>query len=710
MKIKRITAHILSLVIIAGVCMLAFRVNPKFYVRIIETLRDIKSSTVCYFYNFIGKEKIPPSSVTEYSSLPYSPVFSVPFTWVEFKVKWMEYWGKFASKDNVIDYLIAIVKRTSDASRFLILFMPILLAVVLLRRMRGEVINNDYNKDTLPLKIYKRFLYYPSLNMRKSVSYYIDFIKDNLIYLKLLLFVLAVILNGAVIIGETIAFVLYFSSTFDFTHIYTQFYKLFCDLSVPIRFTPWPISAVVAYIIFCKIREKIGCRVLIHHELCNRGFINSQPVVTMSVGSMGSGKTTMVADMVLSREVMNRDKALELMITTDMRYPMFPWVNLECELKNQMKRHKVFNLANTARFIDRKRKMWERKTKKKSESTDIFGYDIKRYSASYDDGLTVSSIWDSIRDYAQLFIIYVCSSSLILSNFAVRSGGVLYDEGNLPVWTDDFFSRHSVDKERMYRYSHILDFDTLRLGVKMRENNINANALEFGVIAITEIGKERGNALENKSKKKNDMEANQNNDGMNNAIKMIRHRATVCNYCFVSIFTDEQRAASWGADARELCNIINIMEKGERKLAYPLFGIEEFLYNAVFSRFVPYYKDHRFRRGDNTLIMFLFRRFCCFISKHYERIHNRFDYFILKLECEKGTMREEAKTAKYYISTKKTYADRFKTDCIADFFRNMAQKSTVGLDDLAMYGCTKATLDELTLQNSYFIEDMRKAN
>ena len=93
---------------------------------------------------------------------------------------------------------------------------------------------------------------------------------------------------------------------------------------------------------------------------------------------------------------------------------------------------------------------------------------------------------------------------------------------------------------------------------------------EFGVVAITEIGKERGNNLELQEKKKKD-------DLFNAWLKMCRHSATVDNFPFIKVFTDEQRPESWGADARDLCDIVNIASSSKQKLAYPLYAIEDMI-------------------------------------------------------------------------------------------------------------------------------------
>lgn len=56
--------------------------------------------------------------------------------------------------------------------------------------------------------------------------------------------------------------------------------------------------------------------------------------------------------------------------------------------------------------------------------------------------------------------------------------------------------------------------------------------------------------------------------------------------------------------------------------------------------------------------------------------------------------------------SKKIYSKRFSTDCFSDFFTEKALRSPVGIDDLLEYSTEKATFDELSKQNSYFINDL----
>lgn len=88
------------------------------------------------------------------------------------------------------------------------------------------------------------------------------------------------------------------------------------------------------------------------------------------------------------------------------------------------------------------------------------------------------------------------------------------------------------------------------------------------------------------------------------------------------------------------------------------------------------------------------------------RIYNRYGYSILKIEKERGTMDGKTENKKYYLMSAKIYAQRFSTDCFSDYFNDMAAKSKTGLVDYLEYTTEKATVEELKMQNSYFINSL----
>ena len=501
---------------------------------------------------------------------------------------------------------------------------------------------------------------------------------------------------------EFFAYYFYFVMAFDFASLYTQVYKLLLDLSVPFMTIPLWAWACVGFLLFDRFRKKFALQRLEHFEMRNRGFINARPIVFMVCGTMGKKKTTLITDMALSQEVMFRDKAFEKILENDLKFPYFPWINLENELKLAMEHHEVYNLATVRKFVAKKAMRWRRDPMR----ARIFGYDYERFGTEYDDKLKVVDVWDVIEIYAQLYFIYVIQSSLLIANYSVRADGILNDLGNFPLWNSDFFRRDSRLMESFSRHAHILDFDSLRLGRKVIEENRNANSFEFGVVLITEVGKERGNKVELSEKKKSDTATNQKNDNFNGWLKMVRHSATVDNFPFVRVITDEQRPESWGADARDLCEIVHVQESGETRLAMPFFSLAELLYSWLFGRFSGLYYRYRFIRSDNTLTMYLLKSATAQIFRYYSGIYNRFGYCRLRVRVESGTQDGEYNENNYFLMSKKIYSKRFSTDCFSDFFTEKALRSPVGIDDLKEYVTEKATFAELGAQHSYFISDL----
>ena len=416
---------------------------------------------------------------------------------------------------------------------------------------------------------------------------------------------------------------------------------------------------------------------------------------------------------------------MELLLKNDLLFPAFPWIVFEKELERAMTDHVVYNLATCRRYVRSCREQFERYNEdeavrkavdkryiKRGEALPAalrcFGYDFKRNAMTADDGLSVRSLWDVLETYAQLYLIYTVESSMIISNLGIRTDGVLTDLGNFPLWNNDLFRRDSRLMDALSRHSHILDFDMLRLGKKMIERNAKSNAFEFGVLIMTEVGKERGNMLETSEMKKSDEEANQKNDRFNEWMKMIRHSATVDNFPFVKVMMDEQRAMSLGADARELAYIIEIEETGELRLAMPFFQLGEIFHAVVGRRFAKWYEDFRYRRGDNTLVSHFLKWLAAAETRHYERIYNTFSYKRVSVKMQNGSLEGESKERKYYIMPKKIYSKRFSTDAYADFFYEKAIRSEVGIEDLEEYESERATLPELEAQHSYFIGNLMK--
>lgn len=728
--------HIVSIVVTVGIAAVALFCFPNALGRLVESFRDLGLSVALYFASLFGFPDSVHATVTEFPDYSFLSLFgsgkapdvAISATFDGFAAQWVSYWQTFISLDNVAAYFTSFPAVLNVILIVFVFTLPAMLLLFLLFRRTLKNENNDYGYESKPLRLFKRISNKVYIPAKDVVTGYFTFVRQRKRYWLTWLCIWTYSFNLGTIAIEFFAYYFFIISSFDFTTIYTQVYKLILDLYAPVTFIPVWLWIIIALILFDRLRRKIGYARLNHFERRNRGFINARPIVTMACGTMGKGKTTAITDMALSQSVMFRDKAFELLLENDMKFPYFSWQSFENELKKEIRKHRVYNLATCVAFVRRRkrlferlgyiypmltankaaRKSWERHCRKAGygHGNLCFGYDYARYGMTYDDKLKVCDLWSVLESYSRLYFIYIVQSSLLISNYSIRTDDIISDLGNFPLWNSDFFKRDSRLIDSYSRHAHILDFDMLRLGRKLVEDNPNKDALEFGVIVCTEIGKERGNNLELKEVKKKTEETNQKNDLFNSSLKMIRHRATVDNYCFICFFTDEQRPASWGADARDLAEIVHIRSQSDSRLVLPFFFIEELLHDMLFGRFVNYYAQYRYKRADSTLLLHLLKTVCAKFHSYYTRTYNVFGVRTQDVRIEDGTMDGEYTENKYYLMSKKIYSKRFSTDCYSEYFMEKAMRSEKGINDFREYITERASSTEMRYQNSYFVKDM----
>lgn len=669
------------------------------HLRIWECFVAFGNSFKYYVSELLSIELHGDITVNDFTEQPFELPLHLPRTWEEFIANISGYWTMFFSMENFSAYMGKVADVLFYITKIILIVMPVFLIVFIVSLFVGRKQNNDYGKESKALRGFKCFELKVCKPVKNWVINFFGFVRENTVYLKILAWIWAYSFNIIAIVISFFAYYLYFISALKTATLYIQFVKLLMDVSV----VPAAIWVFIAIIAFLKFRKSIGYSRLNHMEMKDRGFINERPIVLMLCGTMGKKKTTIITDMALSQEIMFRDKAFEKILDCDLKFPYFPWINLEREIKHAMAVHYIYNLATCRRFINSLRRRFYRHKDK-----FIFGYDYERYGVEYDDGLYVQNIWKVIEVYAQLYFIYVIESSLIISNYSIRTDNVLDDIGNFPLWDTDLFQKDSRYIDSYSRHSHILDFDSLRLGKTLIENNKYADSFEFGVVNITEIGKERKNNLELNELKKKDTNANQKNDLFNSWLKMVRHSATVDNFPFVRVIVDEQRPESLGADARDLCEIVNIDECSEMRLAMPLFFVEDLIVNLIYKGFEKRYSKYRYDRGDYTLPMYLYHGLIAKLVRYQKRVYNTFGYCKVNLNVENGTQDGKVEKKHYYLSSKKIYSKRFSTDCFSGFFTEKALRSTVGINDLDEFKTEKATFSVMKKLNSYFFNDLNE--
>ncbi len=710
--------HVICIAITLGFIACGVFVFPNTLGRTIESIRDLCFSIGYFFAELFGIEHTIMPTVTQPAKIPFfdfhassAPSTFLPTTFEGFKSSWSAYWRLWATSSNFIGYISFLGNILFWVIMAIQVVLPI---IIILRLCIGRYLkkqNNDYDKDSKYLKAFKQLSLHTYYPIQRFIIQLIYFIRKHKPYYIIWLCLWLWYFNVLTIFIEFIAYYFYYLSSFEFNGFYMQIYKLFVDLSVPFTFIPVWLWIVIAWFILNALCKRIALDRLRHNERKNRGFINERGVVTIVYGQMGAGKTTQITDMALSTEIQFRDQAFEIILETDMHFPYFPWCNLENVLKFAMASHVVYDIPSCRRFVNKKFKRWQKHPCRQK----LYGYDFERYGLFCDDKLKQTDVWAAIEDYACAYLIYTVQSSLLISNYAIRSDNLMSDLGNFPLWNTDFFKRDSRLIDSYSRHSHILDQDMLRLGTQMLKDNPNRNALGFGVYIISEIDKERKNSPElvDRGITSKSAECNQKNDLFNITLKMIRHACVVANKVFVKVFADLQRPSSLGVDALELGDIVDIVGVGDMFPTLPFFSpfwLFDLLYSWLKPKFDNFYVNYRYTRADNTLLLYLLKGITSRLAKYHNGIYNLYGSQMLALEVERGSRDGAVFPRKYYRMPKKIYSKRFTTNCLSGIFETRASANYVGIDDLAEYADIMATAQELQLQNSHFQKEIQSLN
>ena len=706
--------HYINFVITLGFLAFGVFIFPNSVLRLAETARNLGTSIAFYFCElFLDFNPINPTvkALPEWEFVPsrFERLQIIPLTWEEFVAVWDVYWDVFLKAETFSEYMQIVGDVLYYGSQILLILMPfaILLKIIIDKYLSEN--NNTYDEESSALQVAKRIADKTYIPVKRWFIEYVEFCKENARWYKIWIGLWALYFNFIAMFIEFIAYYLYFIVSFDMLGIYTQFYKLTIDLAPVVRFIPGFAWAIIIVCSLELIARSIGGNTLEHREARNKGFLEERGVMTIVYGPMGAGKTKTVTDMALSQEVKFRDMAFEIIIECDFRFPYFNWATFEQELKKEIEAHYVFSVPTVREWVREKAYMfYEAPTQE-----NIFNYDFERYGIEFDDKLKVWDIWEVIEDYACAYLVYTVQSSLLISNYSIRVDNLYEDLGNFPIWNTDFFERDTRLIDSYSRHAHILDFDMLRLGKRMLDENPKRYAFGFGVYIISEIDKERKNSPELMSVKANADECNQKNDLFNALVKMSRHACVISNKVFVKIFADLQRPESLGADARELGEIVYIEDHTDMQPTLPFFApfyIFEALFALTFGKFTDAYYQYRFVRSDKILPMYVLKKLVAKLKHFRDRTFNQYGSSKTKLLIESGRMDGDKKEAKYFIQSKKIYSRRYTTDCLSAIFNQYADKNTIGIEDLEEYLTELGTDEENLMQNSFFQNETHHYN
>lgn len=599
--------------------------------------------------------------------------------------------------------LLELLELLLNIFNLILLIIPFIILIKVYINLHITKENNDYDKDSMYFKNFKKYIYHPYLKVKNKIIDYINWLENHKYNIYILITILIFIFNGFSLVIDLIRGYFFLFSVPDVSVWFNWFYNIIMDVSPFICYFNYKLIFLLI-LLFLLVRYKIALKRRKNGERKNVEYLEKQSIVDFYTGSMGTFKTATITDMTLSYNVIFKNKALELLSNNMNKFKDFSFINFENDLKEKIKNHQIYNLATIDDYIKNKRLIFESNQIK----DNCYNYDFERYGLYYNDRLNIYYLWDMLLNYAKEYFIYVMSSSMLISNYSIREDLIKKDKGNFILIDDDLFNRKLKDRKENSRYSHILDYDMLRIGRKIIKDNINENIYEFGILSLTEIGKERGNKFDLAGQKKNDEITNQTNDLFNHWLKLCRHTATIENYPFCKVLMDDQRAMSLGADVRDLAEVIKINKSIKNKCYMP-FYFEKGLFHWMNKKLNELMIDYRYYRGDNTMFYFLIKNINALIYRHILNVENEFNYHLIvfnKYDISDNIDIKE--NFKYHLSFKKIFASRYATDCYNDYFKPLKLKSSIGLNDLSSYEKVYATTDEFHKQNSYFINELER--
>ena len=718
--------HIVCLSItFLSVC--AVLIFPNAIPRLLESIRDLLTSFLYYVVNLISKGENPVPATVRYLQMwriaeeVWTPFELFPSSIGGFFAFWQSWFSLIFNIRNFVAYINFISNILYYFSKLLLLVAPVFLLVWLKLKNIKETECTERNVKSKPLIAFERFYFNVTYRVISCCKAFIYFCQEHSKYVLCWALIWALYFNFFSILISIVAYYFYFVSSWNIFSIYVQLLKLQIDLTPMIRFVPVIIWVIIGYLIYNHHCRSIGFQRLYYAERCNRAFLRERGVVTIVYGPMGAGKTSLLTSMALSFEIEMFDEAYKIMLDKDLMFPNFPWVNLRDDIKKRIEKREIVDLISCKAYIAYMRKKFEyvmnmypadeynARCMKFGFRSIVYNYDYDHYSMTYNDELKISTLFDAIEAYACAYLVYTVKTSLIISNYSIRVDSMLHDLENFPVRNNDFFKKSPEYQEAHKKHSHIIDFDMLRLGKKLIDENPQAH-LSYGVYVITEIDKERKNQLDLKELKIKDDETNQKNDLFNQCLMMARHGAIIDNKVFIRIICDLQRPEAWGAGGRELGEVIYIADKSDIEPVLPFYSPYWFFQGAfefVKSKWTSFYEEYQVNRSDGTLFVYLIKNIIAKINNYYDKQNGLFGMQTLTLEIQSGTLEGNVKLDKWRILTKKDRSNRYRTDCLESVFETYTPNQ-IHIDDLKTYTDILATQEECALQNSYFQNDIRK--
>lgn len=703
--------------IIASVLLVGLLVLTAFHFSshqlLAKSAKEFADSIVYYFTSIFSEEPIDKESV---SVLTFDENITRSVLPIDLEVFGYRFLSTFqimvnpsfvkASWNNFLIWL------SKAANVVLLLAMPLFIIIfvyynfIIFRAKEGEA-----NEQSKPLQLFILFqnkVYYP-------VKYYFIRQYQEIRYNKILFFSFLIIglynINAFSFALTFFAWYLYFVFSIDFVSIWFLFCKFLICISPLLHPFFWPfwIIGFIALMEYLKIRSAYNKLEDMYAK--NDEFVDDLGIITGIYGVPGSGKNLLEIGIATQKERLLRVQAFNQLMEIRSEFPDFPFRYLEIEVEELKKTNKVVNKIQIEYYF---RDYFKGKQ-------EIYGYDLEIEKHEHYDKLKVAPIVDELIDYAQLYYIYI--SSLAASTYSLR-----YDKGielthAFPGLRYNFFHRDFRDDQESEN-AKIFDLNLIRLnnqldnendgddGVFKPNKDKNITLFDFGLLTLSEFGKDRGNRYSNQARKEKKVKPS--NDGTSNCLGVLRHLTTVRYKQYGFMIWDEQKLSAFSGVEAAMAetNIFISKQKKNQKLALPLWFFEGVIIDWFSSRYNYLYQKYIHLRNDQTLFSYIASHISSFFNNLSRNLVNTFGYrkIVLSLSgVNVNGAQEQRGEDSFFLMNKIVFSNRYQTDCYKGFFDNLKRQAKEGINQFDSYRGKVATIEELVKTNGYFATELAQS-
>ena len=721
-KQRELIFHTVTVIFITvTLCFSIFRFAPVF-LRVLEALKDAGTSLAYYFlFVFLEMEYLVEPMI---KILPTNIEAILPITLEEFELLMETYFEIITDLYYIELYIEKVGDVLYTVSQTIMMLMIPCTVLIFTLRLIYSIPDQEHNKDSKPLQVWKRV---SRKTLQPTLFYfrkYWKFLRRKKWYFRILLCLWVYNLSGLTIALEIIAWIFYFSVSWDIEATLVAIVKILADFTIPLFFLSPNVWIIIAFFLFERWRVKKAKRRAWNGIGKVTEFLEDNPGTIFVNGKQRAKKTSLLTQFILLQEYqIFRPKANELLSNRDKQFPDFPWRLFDRFIVDARRYHKLYTWAGVRQFFETLKRYDEeyghlsysdrrnyhnylKKTYGYKFKDFCFEYDRTKYPTTFDDGLKRHTIYDALESYAKLFMLYSQPTPLTYANYSIRSDFSIIDLGNFVEFEGDLVGKTTDESMALTQYCHILNWDRHRLGEQFNPDAADNDAVEYGVGGSHEEDKERKNQHTKRMVEKVAGEPNQDNDFVHIDFMMHGHAAECDNFSFHRWFFDAQKADELEARTRALTLMLYIKKAHAVKNYMPLFAFDEAIFIIASSIYDSIYEYIRLRKGSNTLLVYALRRFYTPLFQRFIRLSNRYNYNPLDLIPTDGGDQATGEMIRLPLLWLVAYRYRFASDANGDFYFHKTKKSPMGLNDTRQYESLRMTLEEMEAQNSYFIKDL----